>query len=393
MTDIAAHSEADVVEAVGAAREWKSPLNIVGARTKRNLGRATASWGTVLDLSALKGIVAYEPDELILTVLPGTPVAEIDALLAAKHQRLGFDPADWGALFNCKAGSATIGGVVASDACGSAAVRYGRARDSLLGFRAVNGFGEAYKAGGKVVKNVTGFDLSKIMCGAFGTLGPLTELTLRVFPKPPRSQALVIRDLAPIEGLALLRRAWSSPLEANGLAYIPECMAHLFPEIADIGRGAAVYRFEGAAEPLQEKVAAFYALLAGKTPSKLPDGDKIFKKISDGAAFAESDIAVWRVCVPPANAARCVAEVAAKDWFADWAGGLLWFGVDASQPVHAIAAQLDGQATLLRATEETRARMHIFQPQQEALQEVVRSVKAAFDPLGLFNPGRMYEGI
>jgi hypothetical protein len=159
MTDIAATNEAEVVDAVRAARDWKSPLNIVGARTKRNFGRAVASWGTGLDLSGLRGVIAYEPDELTLTVKPGTPVAEINALLAEKNQWLGFEPADWGQMLSAAAGRGTIGGAIAADTSGSAAVRYGRARDSLLGIRAVNGLGEAYKAGGKVVKNVTGFDL------------------------------------------------------------------------------------------------------------------------------------------------------------------------------------------------------------------------------------------
>ena len=148
-------------------------------------------------LSGLKGIVAYEPEELIITVLPGTPVAEIENALAAKGQRLGFDPPDWGPLLGAPAGVGTIGGAICVDACGPARVRYGAVRDHLLGFRAVNGLGEAFKAGGKVVKNVTGFDIPKLVCGAFGTLCVLTEVTLRVFPKPSRSQTLSVRDVAP----------------------------------------------------------------------------------------------------------------------------------------------------------------------------------------------------
>jgi glycolate oxidase FAD binding subunit len=257
MTDIAAHSEADVVEAVRAAREWKSPLNIVGARTKRAFGRAAASWGTVLDLSGLSGVVVYEPEELILTVRPGTPIAEIEALLAAKNQHLGFDPADWGPLFGAPAGAGTIGGAIAADVAGSGAVRHGRVRDHLLGFHAVNGLGEAYKAGGRVVKNVTGFDLPKLMCGSFGTLGPLTEITLRVFPKPMLSATLAVRDVGAEDGLALLRRVWSSPLDATGLAYIPANAA--FQEFDGIS--AALVRLDGAREPVREKIAALRAMV------------------------------------------------------------------------------------------------------------------------------------
>jgi glycolate oxidase FAD binding subunit len=390
MTDIAANSEADVVEAVRAARDWKSPLNIAGARTKRNLGRAVASWGTVLDLSGLKGIVSYEPDELILTVKPGTPVSEITALLDAKNQRLGFDPADWGPLLGAPADKGTIGGAIAADISGSAAIRYGRARDSLLGIRAVNGLGEAYKAGGKVVKNVTGFDIPKLMCGAFGTLGPLTEVTLRVFPKPRHSIALTVGDLAPPEGLALLRTVWSSPLEATGLSYVTGSTESGFSQAGDVGKGAIFIRLEGAMETLKEKAAALRALLAGREASEIADGT-IFKLIGDGSLLAEQKSDVWRATIPPACAAQFAAETGAQAWVADWAGGVVWLAVDGSHVLHALAAELGGSAMLVRARDELRAQ--VFQPPSADLLSLTRGVKAAFDPLGLFNPGRMYEDV
>jgi glycolate oxidase FAD binding subunit len=394
MTDIAATSEAEVVEAVRAARDWKSPLNIVGARTKRNLGRAVASWGTVLDLSGLKGIVSYEPEELILTVKPGTPVAEIEQVLAAKNQRLGFDPADWGPLLGAKANVATIGGVIAADASGSAAVRYGRARDHLLGFRAVNGLGEAYKAGGKVVKNVTGFDLPKLMCGGFGTLGPLTELTLRLVPKPSLSKTLAVCGLDPSDGFAMLRRVWSSPLETTGLSYVSRGIG--FSELSDIGKGAAIVRLEGAVEPLKEKVAALRSLLGDSDVHEIADGDAVFREIGNGAVFAARALDVWRMAVPPADACKAVDQSGSAFWLADWAGGVLWIGIDplvGGVNPHDIAAQFGGHATLVRANEETRAHAPVFQPLSADMLALTRAVKAAFDPLGLFNPGRMFEGI
>ena len=393
MTDIAAHSEADVVEAVRAAREWKSPLNIVGARTKRAFGRAVAGWGTVLDLSGLSGVVAYEPEELILTVRPGTKVAEIETLLAAKNQRPGFDPADWGPLFGASAGAGTIGGAIAADVAGSGAVRHGRVRDHLLGFHAVNGLGEAYKAGGRVVKNVTGFDLPKLMCGSFGTLGPLTEVTLRIFPKPPLSATLAVRDIVAQEGLALLRRVWSSPLDATGLAYIPASVA-----FAGLESGAALIRLDGAREPLREKVAALRALLCASDMREIEEGDALFRKLGDGAPFFGNAFDVWRVAVPPASTAGCAAEIASPFWYADWAGGMLWVGSDpqdaeAPAKLRAIAMRAGGHATLMRASEDSRAQIPIFQPEPPERAALTRAVKAAFDPLGLFNPGRMFEGV
>ncbi|HWA92935.1 MAG TPA: FAD-binding protein [Rhizomicrobium sp.] len=277
-----ADSEAQVVEVVRDAREHRRTLEIVGGGTRRGFGRAIPC-DEVLDLSGLGGIVTYEPEELILIVRPGTPLAEIDAVLGAKGQRLGFEPQDWRALLG-STGTPTIGGAVSANANGPASVRFGRARDHLLGYRAVNGFGEAYKAGGRVVKNVTGFDLPKLMCGAMGTLGPLTELTFRVFPKGLSKIFVADGDDA------LLRKVAASALEATALLQ---------------AGGKAYVRLEGA---LDEKTAMLRAL-----------GD-----------FVETE------ALP---------------------------------------------APVLPATP--------FPPEPPARAKLTRAVKAAFDPLGLFNPGRL----
>src|SRR4029078_10514302 len=170
-----------------------SSFEIMGAGTKREFGRPVKA-DAILDVSALSGILKYEPEELVLTARAGTPIAEIQAVLAQKRQMLPFEPADWGPLFDARAGRATLGGVVATNACGSRRVKSGAVRDSVIGCRFVNGRGEAIKAGGDVIKNVTGFDLPKLMCGAFGTLGVLTEITLRVGPLPERVAAIAVRD-------------------------------------------------------------------------------------------------------------------------------------------------------------------------------------------------------
>jgi glycolate oxidase FAD binding subunit len=286
MADITANSEADVVDAVHVAREHRRTLEIVGGGTRRSFGRP-AQCDDVLNISGLSGIVNYEPEELIVTVKPGTPLTEIESALAAKNQRLGFEPQDWRALLGSR-GAPTIGGAISTSANGPAAARFGRARDHLLGFRAVNGFGEAYKGGGKVVKNVTGFDLPKLMCGAMGTLGPLTELTFRVFPRSAE------KIFASVGDESVLRKVASSPLEATALVY---------------SDGKAYVRLEGA---LDEKIAMLHNL-----------GD-----------FVEADA-------------------------------------------------LPGP--VLPATP--------FPPEPPARAALTRSVKAAFDPLRLFNPGRMYEGV
>ncbi|MFL5237806.1 MAG: FAD-binding protein [Rhizomicrobium sp.] len=365
-------SEADVVEVVRAARESRRTLEIVGNGTKRGFGRPVEC-DDVLDLSGLSGIVNYEPDEMVITARAATPVAEVEAALAEKNQRLGFEPADWGPLFGAPANLATIGGVLSANCDGSAAVRYGRCRDHLLGFRAVNGFGEAYKGGGKVVKNVTGFDLPKLFCGAMGTLGPLTELTLRIFPKSQITETFAGRNLSPEAGLSLLRRVWSSPLESTGLAFHD---------------GIAFIRLEGSRAALDEKIALLRALSA-KDLQQMEDGDESFRNIASGTWVAAAEGALWRIHVPPASAAELVSELQPNSWCADMAGALLWAVCDVGQRVRVIGQRFDASTISMRGGD------HIppFAPEDPVRAELTRRVKAAFDPLRLFNPGRMWEGV
>lgn len=378
MNEIAVTSEREAVEAVREARTLRQSFEIVGARSMRNLGRATGAANTILDAERIKGIVAYDPEELITTVRPGTSIAEIDAELSANGQRLGCEPPDWGALLGTQAGLGTIGGAISVDACGPARVRYGAVRDQLLGICAVNGFGEAFKAGGKVVKNVTGFDIPKLVCGAFGTLCILTEVTVRVFPKPPCAQTLSVSYLELPEAFALMRRVWSSPLEATGLA----CTAD-----------AVFVRLEGEAVPLAEKVAWLNSLCLGHEVRAIDDGGAIFRGIGNGDAFASSSQELWRVMIPPAQAAKVISQIGAALWVADWAGGLLWLSTTDGARVREIARAAGGHAVLMRADAATRASTDVFEKEHPIRAQLTRSVKAAFDPLSLFNPGRMWDGV
>lgn len=370
MTRFRVSSEADVVEVVRAARDSKRTLEIVGHGTKRGFGRPVEC-DDVLDLSGLSGIVNYEPDEMVITARAGTPVAEIEAALSERNQRLGFEPADWGPLYGAPPNSATIGGVLSADANGSAAVRYGRCRDHLLGFRAVNGFGEAYKGGGKVVKNVTGFDLPKLFCGAMGTLGPLTEVTLRAFAKPQIAETFAVQNLPPETGLSLLRRVWSSPLEATGLAY---------------QGGTAFIRLEGSRAALDEKFALLRDL-SGREPEQIAKDDDVFPAFASGGRIAALDGTLWRIYAPPANAAGLLSEFQPNAWYADWAGGLLW--LESDRDVRTMARTFDSRAVRMRGDDSTSP----FASETRVRAELTRRVKAAFDPLKMFNPGRMWEGV
>ena len=383
-------SENEIVDFVQAARESRTPFEIVGGGTRRGAGRPMAGEGKklpVLDVSGVSGIVEYQPEELIVTARPGTTLVELKTALAAKNQCLGFDPVDW-TLFGAP-GKATLGGAASTDASGPGRLRHGPARDSLLGFRAVNGFGEAFRGGAKVVKNVTGFDLPKLVCGAFGTLAVLSELTFRVYPRPRQRATLLLPGRNPEQGFTDLRAIWKSALEPSGLAYIP-AGAKLSPEIGmDIGEGAALIRFEAAEAPLREIIAAAKNLTGEAV--EIEQGEALFTAIGEGALFNSSELDVWRLYLPPSEAARVAKALNPPLWLGDWAGALLWAGARADEGprLRALAEQAGGHAMLLRAPAARRAELGVFAPQPAALAAVAASVKAAFDPLGLFNPGRL----
>jgi glycolate oxidase FAD binding subunit len=382
-------SENEILDFVLAARAERRPFEIVAGGTRRGVGRPllgdAGSNLPLLDVSGVSGIIEYQPEELIVTARPGTTLAELKAVLTAKNQCLGFDPVDW-TLFG-SAGNATLGGAASADASGPGRLRHGPARDSLLAFRAVNGFGEAFRGGAKVVKNVTGFDLPKLVCGAFGTLGVLSELTFRVYPRPLARTTLILRDLAPEAGFAALRTIWKSALEPSGLAYIPATAN--FPATGDIGQGAALIRFEAAEMPLSEKITAA-KLLVGEA-EELEQGEALFAAIGEGAIYKNFDLDVWRVTVPPTQAARVAASLASPLWLGDWAGSLLWIGAKAEDAprIRALAAEAGGHAMLLRAPAASRTALGLYAPQPAALAAITASVRAAFDPLRLFNPGRL----
>ena len=373
-------SLSQVIDFVHAARADKAPFEIVAGGTRRGVGKPLAAL-PLLDVSGLSGILKYEPEELILTAAPATPLAEINEVLAEKNQRLGFDPADWSSLLKSN-GVSTLGGAASSDASGSGKLRHGGARDSLLGFQGVNGLGETFRGGSKVVKNVTGFDLPKVMCGAYGTLSVLTELTFRVYPKPQQAALLCLADVTPDEGFAALRKIAHSALEPAGLAYLPATM------FEDVGQGAALIKLEGAAAPLEEKIALAHGLLGDRL--RRVQGDP-FPAIGRGEKFAGLDGDVWRVMIAPLEAPRVAKDLNAQHWLGDWAGGVIWLAAAPSEAarIRKLAADAKGQAMLLRASAESRAVHGLYAEQPPALAALSRAVKAAFDPLSLFNPNRL----
>ena len=398
---LVARTEAEVAQAVAASLDDQSPFEIVSAGGKRDFGRPVSA-ERILDVSALTGIIKYEPEELVLSARAATPLTDIEGALRERKQMLGFEPADWSALFGGEHGRATMAGTVATNACGSRRVKAGAVRDHVIGCRFINGWGEPIKAGGGVIKNVTGFDLPKLMCGAFGTLGVLTEITVRVVPLPARTATFAIKEPSAEAGLRALRRAAALPVDATGLAFLPEPALGASDAARGVSlaseAGVAFIRIEGAAEALHEKLAILRQAFATADAVTLDDDAtaKMFHEIGTGAVFSGYGTDVWRLCVPSSAAHEAVEMSDGIFWYADWAGGLLWLALDGNDEtadrLRAITAGLSGHATLMRADEEARARLHVFEPEPPARAGLTRTVKAAFDPHRLFNPERMFRG-
>jgi glycolate oxidase FAD binding subunit len=387
--------EADLVEIVQAAVAEETPLELLSGGTKRGFGRPVE--GRAVDLSGLAGVTLYEPSELVMSARPGTPLSEIEGLLSQHRQQLAFEPADYGPLFGAPAGRQTLGGVLATNLSGPRRIKAGAARDHFLGFRAVSGRGEAFKAGGRVVKNVTGYDLPKLMAGSFGTLAALTEVTIKVHPAPEKTRTVLIFGLDPARAVAALAQAAGSPHEASGLAFLPADAARRsgVSYVGGAGASVAAVRVEGPGPSVEHRCAALRQELRGFGATEELHGmnsGRFWQEVRDVAPLLSDLGALWRLSVTPSEAPRVVRELAPADWFADWAGGLIWFAAPEAEPERVRrAVGAHGHATLVRGSDAERRAA--FQPQPPALAALTRRVKESFDPLRLLNRGRMYEDV
>lgn len=400
MSAITITSEAQLADAIASAAQ---PLNIEGRGTKRGFGRPEQQLQSV-SLAGLSGVTAYEPAELVLDVKPGTLMADISRLLAEKGQELAFEPPDWGPLFGAPPEAGSIGGVIACNLAGSRRLKAGAARDHLLGFSAVSGRGEAFKAGGRVVKNVTGYDLCKLMAGSFGTLAVMTALSLKVLPAPEKTRTLLLLGLERAAAWEAMTKALSSGHEVSAAAYIPASLtASLREERLGSGLPVTALRLEGTARSVADRMTALRTLLGGQTEELHTTNSRaLWRKIGDVQPFVGDGRAVWRISLPPSggpNLAGVIDGIPGAEVYFDWGGGLAWAAVPgvgtASADVvrAAVAASGGGHATLVRAPDEIRAAVAPFQPMPSALAALESRIKQQFDPRGILNPGRMWDAV
>jgi glycolate oxidase FAD binding subunit len=397
---------AQALEAVRWAVSEEAPLELVGHGTKRVLGRPFQATHT-LDMSDLTGVKLYEPEELVLSAQAGTPLAELEALLAENRQQFAFEPPDFGPLLGGEAGKQTIGGVLSCNLAGPRRVKSGAARDHFLGCQAVSGRGEAFKAGGRVVKNVTGYDLPKLLAGSYGTLALLTEVTLKVLPAPADTRTVLIRGLDDATAIRVMALALQSPYEVAGAAHVPAGLAGgVGVEELGSGTAATAIRLEGFGPSIEYRAGKFRALFRDFGSVEFLEREPslaFWAAVRDVKPFvARPERLVWRLSVPPADGARVAADIASRlpaEAYFDWGGGLVWLAVDpaverAGQEVIRDAIRLGGgHATLIRAPDTVRASADVFHPQDAALAALSARVKESQDPKRIFNPGRMYAGV
>lgn len=385
-------SEEAAARLVQAAALSQSPFVIRGGGT-RSL-QAAPKDADILSSRGMSGIVVYNPAEMTMTARAGTPLADVEAALAEKRQMLAFEPNDLRGVLG-SSGIPTIGGVFATNASGPRRLMAGAARDSLLGVRFVNGKGEVVKAGGRVMKNVTGLDLVKLLAGSNGSLAFLTEVTFRLLPVPETAATIVVSNLNDAEAAAAMATAMSMSVEVSGAAHLPESVRGRFAGGVLPDGAATVLRLEGLAasvtvrsEKLENAMARFGAVSRLEAESTA----HLWQEIRDAAPYADgTPRPLWRVSVAPTAGHQLVAALRLEtgvDAFYDWQGGLVWLRMEADPEAvllrRYIKAVGGGHATLLRARPEVLAATHVFQPQMEAIAALSARVKASFDPGGLF---------
>jgi glycolate oxidase FAD binding subunit len=363
-------TETELAELV---RDATAPFEIISTGTKRSIGYSVD--GAILDLSSFNQILAYEPEELILDVGAGAMLTDIKNLLSKNNQYLAFEPPDYSKLLGAKH-SGTIGGMVACNLSGPRRLKAGAMRDHILGLTAVSGRGEIFKAGARVVKNVTGYDVPKLMAGSYGTLAAFTSVIIKTLPKPEAEETVLISGLSDSEAVQAMSKAMQSSAEVSAAAHIPNQGTYL--------------RLEGIQPSINYRRDRLVKMLGGKIEILKSESNQTWNNIRDIALFAEDQTKdIWRISVAPSDAPQIIANLKIqKRYFFDWSGGLIWLEVPHGTDGAFIRSTFNsGHATLIRSAHKTA--QTIFHPQAPALAALSQRVKNSFDPKNIFNPGRM----
>ncbi len=393
----------EVEDAVRWALSHDKAVEVAGHGTKRGIGRPSQT-DLTLDLAGLKGVTLYEPAELVLSARAGTPLAEIEALLEKNNQELAFEPMDYGPLLGAAADQGTIGGAIAVNLSGPRRIKAGAARDHFLGVSAVTGRGDTIKSGGRVVKNVTGYDMCKVLAGSWGTLAAMTDITIKVLPRAETEATVVVEGLDDAQACTAMAAATGSPCDVSAAAHLPDHVASYFDGLPN-AEAATALRLEGVAPSVAHRKDVLAKLMKHFGPVVLlnePESRALWKSVRQVKPFATEasrQRPLWRISTAPSRGHEVAGAITpAAQLFYDWSGGLIWVAMpfgdepDAAHIREAVAA-VGGHATLVRASASVRASADVFQPQEAGLGALSKRVKDAFDPRGVLNPGRMWAGV
>ena len=396
----------DVEQAVRAAIASGQPLEIIGHGSKRQIGQPMAT-NALLDLSALNAVTSYEPNELVITMQAGAPLADVRSLIDSRNQQFAFDPMNTAPLLGTPE-IGTVGGMIASGLAGPRRVKAGGVRDHLLGAHAVSGFGDSFKTGGKVVKNVTGYDLCKLLAGSWGTLAVMTDVTLKVMPRPESERTLLLRGLDDVAANRAMTVALGSPFDVSAAAHLPNSALRAadgaLAGLAASGQAVTLLRLEGIAASAAHRAGSLGKLMAPFGPVDIREdaaSGALWGSIRDVLPFAANGALgtwpVWRVVCPPA-AGGALGEALARETggevIYDWGGGLIWAALPPGPDAQAVLVRrhvdaAGGHASLIRAAESVRRQVDVFHPQAEGLAALAERVRSSFDPRNILNRGRM----
>ena len=352
----AGDNSAALQQQVQDAINTRTPLNICGSGSKHFLGRA--AHGELLSLSAHRGIVEYDPRELVLTARAGTPLAEIEATLAEAGQMLTFEPPHFGDL-------ATLGGTIACGLSGPRRPYAGAARDAVLGCQLINGKGELLRFGGQVMKNVAGYDVSRLMVGAHGTLGLLLEISLKVLPRPAASLTLLY-ECTQDEAISRMSRLLSQPMPVDAASYHA---GHCYLRLAGSEQAVQHAQKQMGGDTLKESTPFWHSLREQQLP------------------FFKSKNPLYRVMVKPATPAIAIAG----DWLLDWGGAQRWLLSD--EPLALIRERVAAAGGSVSQFRNGTQHDEVFPPLPAPLFNIHQRLKLSFDPLRIFNPDRLYAGL
>ncbi len=397
--NLAPATEAGIIAAVADAVRAREPLLIEGNGTKSAMMRPVQAART-LSTAALSGVTLHAPKELIISAWAGTPLPEVEATLATANQYILAEPPDLSALLGASGEPQTLGGVVATNLSGPRRIAWGAMRDHVMGIRAVTGHAEVIRSGGRVLKNVTGLDLCKLLTGSHGTLGVITEITLKVLPMPEATGTLVLPGLDAVAGVAALSAALGSPFGVSGAAWLPAEAAARADGLDHANQSVALIRIEEFAPSVAYRLGRLRDQLManGATILDTETSRAVWKSVRDAQPLAGNE-AVWRVSVRPSSGPSVLQALRplGVGGFLDWGGGLAWLAGPADRATHdavekaALAA--GGTWTLLRAPDALRGSVRVIPDEAPPLGRITREVKAAMDPGGIFNPGRLYAGL